>query len=129
MDTSENARLRPPPENRFAQPSLLVNLDAVAATLRAEPNAGERGHRQATVYKHGNTTVALFVFDRFSHLQSHVAQGEVTMHVLKGWVKITADSTEYELKAGEMLAVAPGVRHAIKAEEESQVLVTVHLEP
>ncbi len=127
MCASENARLRNPPEERFAPPSLFVNLDTLATVLRREHNAGERGHRQQTVFKHGNVTVALFAFDRFSHLPEHVAQGIVTMHVLKGWMKITAGDTEHELKAGQILVLAAGVRHALKAEEESEVLVSVYL--
>ena len=127
MTSADNQRLRPHPENRFSQPSTCVDIHAVAATLRSEPNTGERGHRQETVFKHGNVTVALFVFDRFSHLPEHVAQGIVTMHVLKGSMKISAGTVEHELKAGQMLVVNPGVRHALKAEEESEVLVSVHL--
>ena len=120
-------RLRPHPENRFANSATPVDLHAVASALRAEPNTGERGHRQETVLKHGNVTVALFVFDRFSHLSEHTAQGIVTMHVLKGWMKISAGDVEHELKAGQMLVLDSGVRHALKAEEESEVLVSVHL--
>lgn len=128
MTTPDNQRARPHPETRFSNPSTLVDLNAVATALRCEPNTGQRGHRQETVFKHGNVTVALFVFDRFSHLPEHVAKGIVAMHVLKGWVKISAGDAEHELKAGQMLVVNSGVRHSLKAEEESEVLVTVHLD-
>ena len=127
MTSADDQRLRPHPDTRFAQPSTCVDLHAVAAALRSESNTGERGHRQETVFKHGNVTVALFVFDRFSHLAEHVAQGIVTMHVLKGAMKISAGTVEHELKAGQMLVLDAGVRHALKAEEESEVLVSVHL--
>ena len=127
MTNPENQRLRPHPDDRFSQPSTCLDLNAIAAVLRSEPNAGQRGHRQETVFKHGNVTVALFVFDRFSRLPEHVAQGTVTIHVLKGWMKISAGDVQRELKAGQMLVVNSGVRHGLKAEEESEVLVTVHL--
>ncbi|MGC8551450.1 MAG: cupin domain-containing protein [Phycisphaerae bacterium] len=127
MTDASNSRLRPHPDERFQGDSMLVNLPGLAETLRGESNAGERGHRQETVFKHGNITVALFVFDRFSHLPEHVAQGVVTMYVLKGWMKITSNDKEHELKAGQMLILNPGVRHGLKAEEESEVLVSVHL--
>ncbi len=127
MTTADNQRLRLHPDNRFSNPPAIVDLHGAAAALRAEPNAGERGHRQETLFKHGNLTVALFVFDRFSHLPEHVAQGVVIMHVLKGWMKISAGDVEHELKAGQLLVVQAGVRHGLKAEEESEVLVSVHL--
>lgn len=124
---SENQRLRPHPEVRFAEPPTPIDLHTLAKSLRAEPNSGERGHRQETIFKHGNVTVALFVFDQFSHLPEHAAQGIVTMQVLKGRMKISAGIVEHELKAGQMLVLDSGVRHALKAEEESEVLVSVHL--
>ncbi len=127
MTDTAGSRLRPHPDDRFRGNAMLVNLPDVAVVLRGERNAGERGHRQETVFKQGNVTVALFVFDRFSHLAEHVAQGIVTMHVLKGWVKITAGDAEHELKAGHMLILNAGIRHGLKAEEESEVLVSVHL--
>ena len=127
MKAADHQRLRPHPEDRFSCPAMPVDLNSIAASLRAEANAGERGHRQEAIYKHGNITMALFTFDRFSHLPEHVAQGVVTMHVLKGWMKISADDVEHELKAGQMLVLASGVRHALKAEEESEVLVSVYL--
>jgi quercetin dioxygenase-like cupin family protein len=128
MTTPENQRLRPHPDNRFANPATPVDLAVLATTLRAEKNTGERGHRQETLFKHADVTVALFVFDRFSHLPEHVAQGIVTMHVLNGWMKISAGDVEHELKAGQMLVLASGVRHSLKAEAESEVLVSVHLD-
>ncbi len=127
MKDAENQRLRPHPAVRFAEPPAPVDLHALATALRSEPNTGERGHRQETVFKHGNVTVALFVFDRFSHLAEHAAQGIVTMHVLKGRMKISAGAVEHELKAGQILVLDAGVRHALKAEEESEILVSVHL--
>ena len=49
------------------------------------------------------------------------------MHVLKGRMKISAGAMEHELKAGQILVLDAGVRHALKAEEESEVLVSIHL--
>ncbi|MDA8377570.1 MAG: cupin domain-containing protein [Planctomycetia bacterium] len=128
MSTTDNQRLRPHPDDRFGNSATLVNLRAVAAALRSERNTGEGGHRQETVFKQGHLTVALFVFDRFSHLPEHVAEGIVTMHVLKGWMKISVGDVEHTLKAGQILIVNSGIRHALKAEEESEVLVGVYLD-
>ena len=49
------------------------------------------------------------------------------MHVLRGRVKITAEGEVHELGAGQMLIVAPGLKHAVAAQEESEMLVTVRL--
>jgi quercetin dioxygenase-like cupin family protein len=120
-------RLRPHPTDRFAAPQIEVDLQAMIKRLRAEPGAGERGHRQETLYRRGGATIALFVFDRFTRLEEHKASGIVSMHVLRGRLKITAGGTAHDLRAGQMLITAPDVPHEIVAEEESEMLVNIHL--
>jgi quercetin dioxygenase-like cupin family protein len=124
---SQHARLRQRPQERFAVPQLLVDLETVISKLRCEPQAGERGHRQETLYRHGGHTIALFAFDRFTGLSAHKANGTVNIHVLRGCMKITAADQVHELRAGQMLILAPGVEHGVAAEEEGEILVTVHL--
>lgn len=127
IDNSNGARLRPHPNARFAPPQVEIDVNAMAARLRAEPQAGVAGHRQETLYKDGGLTIALFVFERFTGLPEHRAAGTVNMHVLRGLLKITAENQVHELRAGQMLVLAPGLRHAVAAEEESEMLVTVRL--
>lgn len=127
IDHSRQERLRPHPEHRFAVSQIGVDLQSVIARLRSEPHAGERGHRQETLYRSDGLTIALFVFDRFTNLPEHKADGIVNMHVLCGRLKITAADQVHELRGGQMLILAPGVPHAVAAEEESKMLVTVHL--
>ena len=121
----QEARLRQHPQERFAAPQLQVDLDMVISKLRSEPHAGERGHRQETLYHRGGCTIALFAFDRFTGLPMHKAAGIVNIQVLRGCMKITAAGQVHELRAGQMLILAPEVEHAVAAEEEGEMLVTV----
>jgi quercetin dioxygenase-like cupin family protein len=79
------------------------------------------------LYRRGGYTAALFAFDRFTGLSAHKAKGIVNIHVLRGCMKITAGDQVHELRAGQMLILAPGMEHAVAAEEEGEILVTVHL--
>ena len=72
-------------------------------------------------------TIALFLFERFTELPPHRAKGVVNMHVLRGRLKITAEKQVHELQSGQMLVLAPGMEHAVAAEEESEMLLTVRL--
>jgi quercetin dioxygenase-like cupin family protein len=126
-DTQNDARLRPHPETRFAPPQVAIDLNAMVARLRSERQTGEAGHRQETLYKDGGLTIALFLFERFTGLPEHRAAGAVNMHVLRGQLKITAEDQVHELRSGQMLVLAPGLKHAVAAEEESEMLVTVRL--
>ena len=128
MRHTDQERLRPHPEARFAAAQIPVDLETVIAKLRSEPQAGEAGHRQETLYHHDGYTIALFAFERFAGLSEHKANGIVNMHVLRGCMKITAAGQVHELRAGQMLILAPGIAHAVAAEEEGEILVTVHQE-
>jgi quercetin dioxygenase-like cupin family protein len=123
----QEPRLRQHPNERFAVPQLQIDLQGVVARLRAEPHAGEGGHRQETLYHRGGYTIALFAFDRFTGLSSHRAKGIVNIHVLRGCMKITAADQVHELRAGQMVILSPGMEHAVAAEEEGEILVTVYL--
>lgn len=125
--TQDDARLRQHPENRFAPLQIAIDLKAVVNRLRSEPDTGEAGRRQKTLYKSGDLTIALFLFERFAGLSEHRAAGVVNMHVLRGKLKITAEDQVHELQSGQMLVLAPGLKHAVAAEEESEMLVTVRL--
>lgn len=127
MSTETTERLRPHPEERFATPQVAVDFDEIAARLRSEPRAGEGGHRQEVLYRNGPVTIALFAFDRFTGIAEHAVRGVVSMQVLRGQLKITAEGQVHEMGPGQMLVLAPGLKHAVAAREESEMLVTVCL--
>ncbi len=128
MEDQTPDRLRPHPAPRFAAPQHAYDLDEVAARLKQELHAGEAGHRQETLYKHGATSVSLFLFGHLTRLASHRAKGVVILQVLKGHLQVTAGGQANDLHAGHLLVLAPGVEHDVVARQESQMLLTVHLD-
>jgi quercetin dioxygenase-like cupin family protein len=128
MDEKNADRLRVPPEQRFAGPQHLYDLAAVAKRLREELESGESGHRQETLYKHGNTTVSLFLFGHLTRLAPHRAKGIVCIQVIRGHLRITAEGQSHDLRAGQLLVLGSGVEHDLVAPEESEMLLTVSLQ-
>lgn len=128
MEDQKPGRLRQHPEPRFAAPQHPFNLDEVASRLNQELQTGEAGHRQQTLYKRGPTSVSLFLFGHLTRLAPHRAKGVVTIHVLKGHIQVTAEGDAHDLHARHLLVLAPGVEHDVVAREESQMLLTVHLD-
>ncbi|HMN41269.1 MAG TPA: AraC family ligand binding domain-containing protein [Phycisphaerales bacterium] len=124
----ESERLRQHPAERFAAPQHHYNLHEVATRLGREAEAGQAGHRQETLYKHGATTVALFLFGHLTRLPAHRAGGVVVIQVLEGHIQVTAEDRAHDLHAGHLLALAPGVEHDVLAREVSRMLLTVHLD-
>lgn len=129
MDEPKADRLREHPEPRFAGTQHQFDLKEAASGLIRESPAGEQGHKQQTLYKHGPTTVSLFVFGHLTHLPPHRTKGVVTIHVLDGHLRVTADDQTHDLHAGNLLILAPGVQHDVVARQESRMLLTVNLEP
>jgi quercetin dioxygenase-like cupin family protein len=128
MEDQQPERLREHPEPRFAAPQHSFDLDKVAARLNQELHAGEAGHRQEMLYKRGPTSVSLFLFGHLTRLAPHRAKGVVTIHVLKGHLQVMAEGQSHDLHAGHLLVLAPGIEHDVVAREESQMLLTVHLQ-
>ncbi|MCE9591725.1 MAG: cupin domain-containing protein [Planctomycetes bacterium] len=123
----QEERLRQHPDERFLAPLHHIDLGEIAAQLLGEALPSQRKHRQETLYRHGPVTVALFLFDSGAHMAQHVAEGVVTVHVLEGRLRMTAEGKSHDLSAGQLLVMAPGVRHDVHAEEATRMLLTVCL--
>jgi quercetin dioxygenase-like cupin family protein len=127
MTSEQPDRLRQHSTERFEPTQHLLDLGKATAKLLAEPKSGDRAQRQQTLYRHGPVTVALFIFDRGARMPQHVAEGVVTVHVLEGRLKMSAEGQTHEMTAGQILVLAPGVRHDVFAEEPTRMLLTVCL--
>jgi quercetin dioxygenase-like cupin family protein len=123
---SDGDRPREHPEVRFAPDQHAIDLRAVARELEEAP--ARRGQRQKALYRHGRLTVALFTFDAGAGLADHVAAGVVTINVLDGRLRVFAGGVENTLPAGNLLVLAPGVRHDVHAEQPSTMLLQVYLD-
>jgi quercetin dioxygenase-like cupin family protein len=122
-------RLRPHPEERFSAGQRKIDLGAATAELAAEHRPGNRGHHQKTLYRHGRATIALFVFEAGGRLDEHTTAGTVSIHALDGRLRVNAGGEAHVLTAGQLVVLAPGVKHDLTAEEPTRMLLTVHLEP
>lgn len=115
MTDARPPSLRQPPAERFASDHLLFDLHAEIAALRAEGASSKHGHRQETLYKHAGRTMALFVLDVGGALPEHAAAGVVTVQAIEGELEVTVAGEPRRLAPGTLLAMAPGVRHDVRA--------------
>lgn len=119
--------LRQPPAERFAEESVLLDLSAEIAALRAEPTATRHGHRQKTLYKQAGRTMALFVFDAGATLAEHAAGGMVSVQPIEGELAMNVAGRERRLRPGQVLMMSPGVRHDVRAISAAAFLLQVSL--
>ena len=124
----EGARLRPRPQERFAAPTELFDLGAAAAELANEAAPTVQGHRQKMLYRHGSTSVSLFLFEAGAGLREHKTNGTVFIQALDGRLTVHAGGDEHDLPAGRLLVMSPRVPHDVTAVVRSRMLLTVSLE-
>lgn len=118
-------RLRAHPKDRLAAAVRQVDLAHAATQLRAEAHASVAGHRQLALVKHGPLAVMLFAFEKDGVLKEHQADGEVVIQVLKGRLSVDVAGEAIVLTAGMLVVLTPGQRHAVRALEESDMLLTI----
>jgi quercetin dioxygenase-like cupin family protein len=126
--SSGSERSRTHPDERFAPPAQMFDLGAAARQLSSAANTNVNGHRQKTLCRHGNTTLALFSFDAGARMREHRAAGTVFIQILQGRLTVQAENERHDLSAGHVLVMSPNVPHDVYAEEASQMLLTVSLE-
>jgi len=121
-------RPRQPPAERFAQESLLLDLHAEIAALRAEHIPTKHGQRQKTLYKHAAWTIALFVMEPDAMLPEHATVGMVSVQPLEGELSMTVGGVSRRLNPGNFFVMSPGVRHDVRAVTAAVFLLQVSLE-
>lgn len=125
----QQERLRRAPVERFAGTEHVYDFAEIAAQLRAEPHPATDGHRQMTIAHHGPVALVLFDFEAGGHLEDHMADGLVTIQTVTGHIQVKTSKGDQELGAGTLLVLSPGVAHDLRASVQSQVLLTVHMQP
>ncbi|MDL2257883.1 cupin domain-containing protein [Eubacteriales bacterium OttesenSCG-928-K08] len=70
-------------------------------------------------------SLTLFAFDKGEEISSHDSQGDAMVIALDGTGKITIDDTEHIIKAGDVIIMPATIPHAVFAQEQFKMLLTV----
>jgi len=96
-----------------------LSLDALAREHSGRAAAASNGRSAETVYgghEHALRQTVLALTAGVS-LDEHENPGEATVQVLRGRVRLTAGTTDWEGRSGDLLIV-PDARHALAALED-----------
>lgn len=127
MNDTSQPRLREHPVSRFEGDKHLFDLNQLSDQLCSEPHEATEGHRQIAFYHYGSVTKVLIAFDEGGNMDEHQANGVVSIHVLEGALEVNAAGESHKLGGGQILMLAPNIRHDVRATEKSKMLLTVHL--
>lgn len=80
-----------------------------------------------TLYKSNRLEVFQMVLLANKAMPEHQVTGEITVQCIEGSIEFTTAGTGQLMRAGDLVCLAGGVVHALKAVEDSSVLVTILL--
>lgn len=103
-------------------------LTGLVDELSDDARAGDSGRAARTV--HGGAGHALrqtvIALAAGHELAEHESPGEATLQVLRGSVRLVSGTRQWDLGAGDLVAIPPE-RHSLAASQDSAVLLTVAL--
>lgn len=82
-------------------------------------------HRATTLVKTDTIRVVLVTMLKDGELQEHSAPGPITVQVLQGEIDFTVGDESHLMEAGDLISLAPGVRHAVRGVEDGAFLLTI----
>jgi quercetin dioxygenase-like cupin family protein len=102
----------------------IANLPGGIQSFPPDPNSRAR-HRANILVKTDTIRVVLVTMLKDGELQEHNAPGPITVQVLKGAIDFSVDDEEHLMQEGDLISLAPGVRHAIRGVEDGAFLLTI----
>jgi quercetin dioxygenase-like cupin family protein len=81
--------------------------------------------KTATLLKTDHVELIRLILPAGQDTSEHYAAGDLVVHCLEGRVGLTAHGETRELAAGELVHIASGEPHALKAIQDAGVLLTV----
>jgi quercetin dioxygenase-like cupin family protein len=102
-----------------AQPGTLIDVRPLGSSLP--------GAQTATLVKADGLEVIRLVLPAGREIKTHTAPGPMTLQCLEGRVAFTTMGKTLDLSAGQMLYLAAAEAHALRAVENSSLLLTLVL--
>lgn len=105
---------------------LRFNLSDELRCLREEDSfQRETGRNSKTLAKYPDFRIVLVLMKASSQMKEHHADARISIHTLRGKIRVHLPEEEVELAAGELMALDYGIRHDVEALEESAFLITI----
>ncbi len=104
---------------------LSCSLSDESARLRERAMAARTGRAAKTLFKQGALRGTLIALRKGAALSPHQVEGEISIHAVRGRVRVSAHGGVATLGAGGVLVLARGVTHSAQALSDCVLLITV----
>lgn len=78
-----------------------------------------------TLVQNQAVSLTLFAFDKEEEISTHSSEGDAMVTVLEGSAKITIDGAVFLLREGETIVMPAHAAHAVYAQQQFKMLLTV----
>jgi quercetin dioxygenase-like cupin family protein len=125
--TNAGTPLRPEGERILNASLVEMNLNEFMRQLKNEPSWASSDRNSMTIFKSETMRIVLISFHENAELKAHQANGVISVQVLEGRIKFSTEEKSVQLHKGQMIALQENISHAVKALEESSILLTLAL--
>jgi len=125
-ESGEQVAKSPLPMKPSAVPTELIDLAEEARQLRSQPGWNEHGQSAKTLVKHEHFRIVLVAVRAGRRSAEHSAEESMSAQAIEGAVRMHLEAGGHvELRAGNVLALAPGLCHDFEAMEDATLLLTL----
>ncbi len=78
-----------------------------------------------TLSQNEHHSLTLFAFDKGEEISTHASDGDALVTALDGSGRITIEGVEHQLGAGDAIVMPAGKPHAVYAQSQFKMLLTV----
>jgi quercetin dioxygenase-like cupin family protein len=119
-----NSRRRRPHPQPMGTPFREFDLSGELEQLAREPQP-IGGQNAKTLVKYDDLRIVLIALRADARIPGHQAEGRISVHTIRGHIRIRAIQRTFDLPAGSLLALDRGLPHDVEALEDSALLLTI----
>ena len=123
--SNEATELRPEGDRVLNAPLVEIDLNKFIAELKQETTWTESDRNSITVFKSDNVTIVLLGLHANAELKTHTGKGHISLQVLDGEIKFTAEQQTVSMEKGQMVSLQENIPHSVLAIKESFFLLTM----
>jgi quercetin dioxygenase-like cupin family protein len=122
---NEATALRPEGDRVIDAPMVAIDLSEAMKQVKKEASWENNDRNAITVFKSNGMCIVLIALHKGAVMNTHTAQGMISVQVLEGKMTFAADKQSPELIKGQMLVLHEGIPHSVTAIEETIFLLTL----
>ncbi len=107
---------------------MTFDLPAILGSMKQEPSWRTARRNAMTLVKQPIFRVVLVALQDGAEVSDHETEGPITVQALEGRLAIHAGTDDVVLEPGQLLVLRPGLRHTMRAEQDSAFLLTLAAE-